>query len=67
MAEDILIPLGGMVLSGRIIYTVIAGIQNWYRRRTGAIFQSKISEARRSGYCAVSSSGGGTCIESPAI
>jgi hypothetical protein len=42
MAEDILIPLGGMVLSGWIIYTVIAGIQNWYRRRTEAIFQSKI-------------------------
>ena len=42
MAEDILIPLGGMVLSGWIIYTIIAGIQNWHQRRTQAIFQSKM-------------------------
>src|SRR5215470_2861488 len=42
MAEHILIPLGGMVLSGWIIYTVVAGIQNWYQRRTQAIFQSKM-------------------------
>ena len=42
MAEDILIPLGGMVLSGWIIYTIVAGIQNWHRRRTQAIFQSKM-------------------------
>ena len=42
MAEDILIPLGGMVLSGWIIYTIVAGIQNWYQRRTQAIFQSKM-------------------------
>ena len=42
MAEDILIPLGGMVLSGWIIYTIVAGIQNWYQRRTQAMFQSKM-------------------------
>ena len=42
MAEGILIPLGGMVLSGWIIYTIVAGIQNWHRRRTQAIFQSKM-------------------------
>ena len=42
MAEDILIPLGGMLLSGWIIYTIIAGIQNWHQRRTQAIFQSKM-------------------------
>lgn len=42
MAEDIVIPLGGMVLSGWIIYTIIAGIQNWYQRRTQAMFQSKM-------------------------
>jgi hypothetical protein len=42
MAEDILIPLGGMVLSGWMIYTIVAGIQNWHQRRTQAIFQSKM-------------------------
>jgi len=36
MAEDILIPLGGMVLSGWIIYTIIAGIQNWHQRTSRA-------------------------------
>ena len=42
MAEDILIPLGGMLLSGWIIYTIVAGIQSWHQRRTQAIFQSKM-------------------------
>jgi hypothetical protein len=42
MAEDILIPLGGMVMTGWIVYTLVAGIQNWYQRRTQAIFQSKM-------------------------
>jgi len=42
MAEGILIPLGGMVLSGWIIYTMVAGIQNWHRRRTQAISQAKM-------------------------
>jgi len=40
MAEDILSP--GMLLSGWIIYTIIAGILNWHQRRTQAIFQSKM-------------------------
>ena len=42
MAEDILIPLGGMLLTGWMIYTIVAGIQNWHQRRTQAIFQSKM-------------------------
>src|SRR5262249_8270963 len=42
MAEDILTPLGGMLLTGWMIYTIVAGIQNWHQRRTQAIFQSKM-------------------------
>jgi|SRR5678815_3865698 hypothetical protein len=42
MAEDILSP--GMLLSGWIIYTIIAGILNWHQRRTQAIFQSKMPD-----------------------
>ena len=42
MDEDILIPLGGMVMTAWIIYTVVTGIQGWYQRRVQAQFQSKM-------------------------
>jgi hypothetical protein len=42
MAEDILIPLGGMVMIAWIVYTVVTGIQGWYQRRVQAQFQSKM-------------------------
>jgi len=42
MDEDILIPLGGMVMTAWIIYTVVTGIQGWYQRRVQAQFQAKM-------------------------
>ena len=42
MAEDILVPLGGMVMTAWLFYTLVTGIQAWYQRRVQAQFQSKM-------------------------
>jgi len=42
MLEDILIPLGGMVMSAFVVYTIVEGLRRWHQQRVLNQFQTKL-------------------------